>query len=355
MYQEQMKPVERAQALAAGKAVDRLPVGIIYGAAAHSLLGWTINQEWESGRHLAAVQKKIYQTLATDSLGTGHGLHGLALLYGAEADFPPHAPLALTRYPLADVNDYVQLSLERTKEDARADKCRECLEILRQDLGDEVGCGMSFAGAFTAASGLVGPENLLCALIEDPEGVHGLLDFANQALLLLAEPFLRQGFDICLADPMASGAILSPTWFSEFVLPYTQAFIKQCDRIRPGAISAHICGDTTCLLEAVADCGYSAFSLDNAVDLAVAKQRIGGRLPVIGNVPPVDVMYLGTPQQVRAAVRDCFRKAWDSPRGFTISTGCDCPYGTPLDNLLAYMDEAKKCAAQPYLPEEFSK
>ena len=48
MYQDQMKPVERAKALAAGKDVDRMPVDIMYGAPAHALMGWTLQQEWES-------------------------------------------------------------------------------------------------------------------------------------------------------------------------------------------------------------------------------------------------------------------------------------------------------------------
>ena len=54
----------------------------MFGAPAHSLLGWTVQQEWESGRSLAEVQKKVYQTLHTDGMGAGHGLHGLGLLYG---------------------------------------------------------------------------------------------------------------------------------------------------------------------------------------------------------------------------------------------------------------------------------
>ena len=45
MYQDQMKPVERAKALAAGKDVDRMPVDIMYGAPAHALMGWTLQQE----------------------------------------------------------------------------------------------------------------------------------------------------------------------------------------------------------------------------------------------------------------------------------------------------------------------
>ena len=353
MYQDQMTPVERAKALAAGKDVDRLPVGIIYGAPAHALMGWTLQQEWESGRSLAEVQKKLYHTLHLDSLGVGHGLHGLGVLYGAGADRPEHEPLSLISYPLAKVKDYPQLDPELTTKDPRAQKCFECLEILQDELGDEVGCGMSFAGAFTAASGLVGPEKLLRSLITDPESAHGLLQFANQALLRLALPFVQAGFNISLADPMASGAILSPARFHEFALPYNREFVETCGKIRPNCVSVHICGNTTSLLEEIVNCGFSAFSIDNAVDLAVAKERIGDKIPLIGNVPPTDIMYMGTPEQVRQSVRECFGKAWDSPRGFTISTGCDCPYGTPLENVIAYLDEAKKCATMPYCPEYF--
>ena len=59
MYKDQMTPVERAPAIAEGKDVDRMPIGIMFGAPAHSLLGWTVQQEWESGRSLAEVQKKF--------------------------------------------------------------------------------------------------------------------------------------------------------------------------------------------------------------------------------------------------------------------------------------------------------
>ena len=354
MFKDQMTPVERQQALARGEAVDRLPVGIIYSAPVHNLMGWTIPQEWESGRSLAEVQKKLYYTFHVDGLGAGHGLHGLGLLYGAGADIYDHAPLSLHSYPLQQAGDYRQLDLEQTAKDSRAAKCMECLQILREEMGKEVGCGMSFAAPFTAASGLVGPEKLLRGLIRDPENVHGLLAFAEQALLRLAEPFIREGFSISISDPMASGSILSPARYREFVQPYNLAFIAGCKEKGADAVSTHICGDTTILLEEIANCGFNSFSMDNAVDLAEAKRRIGDKIALVGNVPPTDIMYMGTPDQVRAAVRECFRKACDSPQGFTISTGCDCPYGTPDANVIAYLDEAKYCASLPQQPENFS-
>ena len=142
MYKDQMTPVERAQAITEGKDVDRRPIGIMFGAPAHSLLGWTVQQEWESGRSLAEVQKKVYQTLHTDGMGAGHGLHGLGLLYGAEADMPEHQPLSLISYPLDQVKNYPQLDPKLADKDIRAQKCLECLEILRDELGHEVGLSL---------------------------------------------------------------------------------------------------------------------------------------------------------------------------------------------------------------------
>jgi uroporphyrinogen decarboxylase len=106
-------------------------------------------------------------------------------------------------------------------------------------------------------------------------------------------------------------------------------------------------------LEDIADCGYAAFSLDNVVDLAVAKERIGSRIHLIGNVDPSNVLYLGTPEIVRTAVRECFRKAGDSPGGYTIATGCDTVYGTPLENSFAFMAEAREQARIQPRPKKF--
>ena len=50
----------------------------------------------------------------------------------------------------------------------------------------------------------------------------------------------------------------------------------------------------------------NSFSIDNAVDLGGGQGRIGDKIPLVGNVPPTDVMYMGTPEQVRQSVRGLF-------------------------------------------------
>ena len=122
----------------------------------------------------------------------------------------------------------------------------------------------------------------------------------------------------------------------------------------PIKISMHICGDTTQNLVAMAESGVDTLSLDNMVDLADAKERIGDKVTISGNVNPIDVMLGGTPETVEKAVKECFRKGWGSPKGFVICTGCDTPMYAPFENIDAYMAAARKCAKYPVNPAVFA-
>ena len=350
-----MTPIERAQALVKGESVDRMPISMLYGAPAHSLLGWTRRQEQENARSLADVQKKIYEVFGYDGVTAKYGLHGMGIAFGAKMSNPEHQQPAILEHPIKNIMDLSILDLDRVtvKTDPTAKKAFEAVKILRDELGDEVKCGMGFTGAFTCASALVGTEQLLKALHKKPEQVHKLLDFTTQALLQLAEPFLKEGFGVSIADPVASGTILTKKMFHEFVVPYSRRFVEGCEAIKPGPICCHICGDTTKVLEEMVECGYKILSLDNLVDLSVAKEKVGDKVHLLGNIDPISIMHQGTPEQVKAKVEECCEKAWDSPKGYTICTGCDTAYGTPLENSLAFMEEARKCSKYPMKPENF--
>jgi len=350
-----MTPVERARALAKGEAVDRMPISMIYGAPAHALLGWTRIQEQESGRSMADVQKKVYEVFGGDGVSTRYGLHGMAVNYEAKMTNPDHQPQAILEPPIKDINDLSMLDLDRftVQNDPTAKKCFDAVRILRDEIGNEVAASMMFSGAFTSASALVGAEHLMRALHKNPEQVHKLLEFTSQALQQMAKPFLEEGFGISIADPVASGTMITRKMFQKFVVPYSRSIVEYYEAIKPSPVFCHVCGDTTKVLDDLVDCGYKILSLDNVVDMAVAKEKVGDKVCLVGNVDPVGVIYLGTPEDVKAAVRECCEKTWDSPKGYMIATGCDSAYGTPMENSLAFMEEARKCSKFPLNPENF--
>jgi uroporphyrinogen decarboxylase len=52
-------------------------------------------------------------------------------------------------------------------------------------------------------------------------------------------------------------------------------------------------------------------------------------------------MLQGKPDDVRQAVIDCVKKAYDNPRGYIVASGCSLPTETPFENIHAMMDTVR--------------
>ncbi len=128
--------------------------------------------------------------------------------------------------------------------------------------------------------------------------------------------------------------------FEEFAGPYITPVMQ---RIKGAGLPAmlHICGKTHRLFEQMADTGADVLSLDQ-VDLAEARERVGDRVTLMGNVRPAQTLLNGTPEQVEAEVRECLEKALDSPKGFILASGCEVPLNAPFENVEALMAAARK-------------
>ena len=102
-----------------------------------------------------------------------------------------------------------------------------------------------------------------------------------------------------------------------------------------------ICGKTKKVWADMVDVGISNLSLDNIEDIGELKEEFGDKVCLIGNVDPIEAIMRGTREDIYNEARECIRKAYDSPNGFILSTGCDVPIGTDPDKILALMDAAR--------------
>ena len=62
---------------------------------------------------------------------------------------------------------------------------------------------------------------------------------------------------------------------------------------------------------------------------------------IIGNVDPVGTILRGTIEDIHNAGKLCISIAYDNPKGFILSTGCDTSIVTHPDNIIALMDSAR--------------
>ncbi len=195
------------------------------------------------------------------------------------------------------------------------------------------------------ASYLIGSQEWLCeiGLCEagmDEAGmgeaneaaIHHALELAAEALTQFGKACWDAGADIIhCGDSLASCDMISPGTYERFALPYERRVFQAWKEHGITGSLLHICGDNTRVLELYADSGADLVEIDNMVDLGVAKQTIGDRVTLVGNVHTVNDLFQGTPESVRVASQRCMQKA--GGRGFILCAGCLVPRHTPIENV----------------------
>lgn len=128
--------------------------------------------------------------------------------------------------------------------------------------------------------------------------------------------------------------LFSSDQYQTFALPYQRAaFAKVGGRI-PTILFAKDQAD----VELMADSGATVVSLGSGVDLAAAKEKLGGRAAVQGNVDNV-LLRDGAPDQIRRAVVRCREQG--GAAGHILNLGHGILKGTPFDNVVAFIEAAK--------------
>lgn len=202
----------------------------------------------------------------------------------------------------------------------------EAISLLAASQRDVQPVNMKVVGPLTLACTLFGAERILLATIEEPDAVKRLLDVLAQFAIELSRAAIQAGADtITVADPAASGDLLSADQFVEFALPY-EAQVFATVQV-PTAL--HICGYTIDLMPHIGATGALAFSFEEKVEVKDAR-RLLGDVVSIGNVAPVRTLLNGGPDDVLREARKCFADGVD-----VLAPGCAVPPLTRLENLRA--------------------
>jgi len=342
---------ERLSAFFEGKEVDHLPAMPFLDSIGCKAAGMTHKEKRSSAKNTAQAQIVCYERFGNDGMSIEYGLHGIGSACGSVMSDPENGVPAVMEHCLSDLDRLHELDPEcvSKKRDPWAKMHYEAMEICQEKWGHEVGVSVGVPGPYTAAASIYSIDRLLRATRKEPEKVHELLRFATKAVKLVIREFTDTGADIFLCDPIASASIINRKTYREFVLPYTRE-LADCIHEADAAFGYHICGDTTKITADMAEAGCDFLSVDNKVDLAVAKEIAGDQKPLIGNVDPVDVMMFGMETDVHDAIKACLKKAWDNPGGFIISTGCDIPIDAPIENIDYFMKAVRTYAKYPLDP-----
>jgi len=97
------------------------------------------------------------------------------------------------------------------------------------------------------------------------------------------------------------------------------------------------------LIDPMLKSDVKALSLDSTaagVDLPAIAEKVGSDVLLIGNLNPTGNILKGTAKQV-AEDTEKLLKSMDHFPNFLLSTGCDLPKQTPIENIKSFMDVAR--------------
>ena len=351
---DQMTPMERLGGFLTGGDMDRILAMPLICSMSGKCAGMTHKEKRSTAENEAKCQIEAYNRFGNDVLIAEYGLHTVGKSLGSKMSDPEDAVPAIIDHVLKDLADIDQLDFERVKLKNSKDfqLHLECAKILIERMGKEVPTGTLISGPLTAVASIYPVEKLLKALRKRGEDVHKLMRLCTDALKEVHNEFVNVGSMILFCEPIASGSIISPKDYKEFVLPYTIELMENIHDHK-GMVCYHICGDTKKIIPEMLKTKPDMISIDNRVPIEFAKELIQPYMPLVGNVDPVETMILGTPENVDKAIKHCIKEAYDSKNGYILCTGCDLNGNIPLENLDAFMNAARKYGKFPISPSNW--
>jgi uroporphyrinogen decarboxylase len=339
--QDEMTPAERMAAFFSGREYDRLPCCPSHGETCAPLFGVKMCDYYASADKMVKVETGFFRKFRPDAAGIGLGLRGIPDAMGAKIGYPDYGIAYISEPLVRNYADIENLKIIDPYKDGCLPEIIEANKKIRDTIGGEVGVSAGIAGPFTVAAAIRGTENFLRDIYINPSAVHKLLEIVTENCLRYIDAVCSMGFSSGVGDPVASGSVISLKHFREFAKPYIQLCHKRIKKWTGNGGRLHICGRTSQFWNDMVECGASILSIDNIEDMWDARNAVGNKICLMGNIDPVKVIKEGTVKDVFAGVKECIRKAGNSPCGCIISSGCQVPAGSPAENIQAMMDAAR--------------
>ena len=214
----------------------------------------------------------------------------------------------------------------------------DTIDYVVDRVGKRVSIHSEVFSPFTQMLELIGYGAALMALVEDPAKFEACLDALTAGTIALARGQAAHGVDaILISSAFAGAGFVSPAHYRQFVLPYEQRVIEGVKAAREIPVYTHTCGKIGDRLELIQRTGTNGIdTLDppplGDIELREAKERVGGKLFLKGNLNPVGTLLGGNREQVgREAVR-CIDAA-SLHGGYILSSACSVPPHAPPANL----------------------
>ncbi len=339
---------ERVFAAMHFQPTDVLPVQPLIAEYSIASVGMSMREYYSNAGNFARAQVATHRMVGHDMLFLASDQYYIVEGMGGGYEFTENEAPAQLEPPARELDRVFDLRVPNPYTDGRMPMVLDAIHLVRRQVGNEVALRAPGVGVTSFAASLVGINRLLTELGMVEAGLpEARPDVITRCFELAAETLTKWGLACKEAgadvqnhgDSLASSDVLSPRIYARWSQPYERQVISAWKAHGiPAAL--HICGNTTPILSLMAETGAAFIEIDHKVNLRRAKEVVGRRACLIGNLDPVAVLVEGTPEEVRQAAEDCIAAA-ASGGGYILGTGCHVPRPTPPQNLRAMVAAAR--------------
>jgi len=330
------------------KEPDRVPVMPFAQSFSAKFAGIPFSVYCSKAEKIAEGQLKVYNAFGWDALcfSTDGGLYAEAC--GAKIGFPhddvPRIAEAALKHG-SIYEDFKNLDMPDPMNSGRLTETIKGIEIAKKEVGEDVPVIGWTEGPFQGVALLAGADPMLIFYIMDhPDEFKEILDWYADWQIEIARAMYEAGADIIGAGE--SGAyFMSPKLFERFVLEPEK---KACTKITKMGLPVliHCCGYVPQCIKYVMETNPGgAIQFDYQVDLAWAKNLIGDKVTIMGNLN-YNKLLNATPKQM---YEDCVKhiKIAGKGGGYWLAFGCEIPRDMPPENIRAMVRAAKSVGKYP--------
>ena len=331
-----MNSKERFQAVLSGKPADKTPVFPLLMSFAAKRYGINYKTFVSNGSAMAEAQIKVFENYGVDAVSACSDAFRISADLGGDIVFeknsPPHlsCPLVTSESELARLSGSKILTAGSRTSD-RVNAVREMVKSIGNECMVLGWVDMPFAEACS----LCGVAEFMTMMYDEPELAHKILAFLTEHVINFAVAQIESGAPMIGAGD-AAASLISPDLYREFAFPYEQEVCAACHNA--GAfVKLHICGNTSALLNDMAQLDADLFNVDHLVDLEAATQTYGSAGKTFkGNLDPVSDILDATPEVCTKKAKNCMDIAKGSK--YILSAGCEVPAEVSDDVFIAFCD-----------------
>lgn len=249
--------------------------------------------------------------------------------------------------PIRDAAD-----LRKFKMRSPGDEDYLLLVYMRSEVPDKAVAFM-LPGPFFMSWSLRGSmENLLLDYMVQPALAHDLARMTTDFALASVDRVADLGADFIVIEcdlAFRSGTLMSPDHYDEFIGPYYAEIVDHAHARGMKAVK-HSDGRLTSFIPHFVENGFDAIHpiQPQCMDIAEVKRDWGDRLCVMGNIDCSFLLPFGTPEEVRASVRETI-DAVAPGGGYIISSSNTIHPGCKPENYIAMVEAAREFGRYPEL------